>query len=60
MDLLTLLPENFSEVPYISQINAKKKGMEALNVELEKMASKKAPCANKDYTLIFNVATHVR
>jgi hypothetical protein len=62
VDLLSLLPDNFSEIPYITQINAKKKAMEGFNVELEKLINKKgAPCTvtNKDYTLIFNVVTHV-
>ena len=30
-DLLTLIPENFNEIPYISQINVKKKSMETFN-----------------------------
>jgi len=38
VDLLSLIPDNFNEIAYISQINQKKKGMEAFNTELEKLA----------------------
>jgi len=38
---LLLVPENFYEIPYISQINVKKKGMEAFNAELEKIIERK-------------------
>jgi hypothetical protein len=43
VDLLTLLPDNFNEIPYITQINAKKKAMEGFNNELEKLLAKKTP-----------------
>ena len=35
--------------------------MEQFNQELEKLSTRKTGCtvANKDYTLIFNVVTHV-
>ena len=59
MDLSSIIPDNFSEIPYITQINAKKKVMETFNNELEKLVSKKCPVANKDYNLIFNVVTHM-
>lgn len=59
VDLTSIIPENFSEIPYITQINAKKKVMETFNNELEKLVSKKSPVASKDYNLIFNVVTHV-
>lgn len=59
MDLSSIVPDNFSEIPYITQINAKKKVMETFNNELEKLVSKKCPVANKDYNLIFNVVTHM-
>lgn len=57
--MLALVPENFNEIPYLSQINTKKKTMETFNAELEKLIQKRTPVANKDYTLIFNVVTHV-
>lgn len=61
VDLLTVIPENFNEIPYITQINAKKKVMESFNNELERLVTKKNPIVpNKDYSLIFNVVTHVR
>ncbi len=59
VDLSSIVPDNFSEIPYITQINAKKKVMETFNNELEKLVSKKCPVANKDYNLIFNVVTHM-
>lgn len=40
-DLLTILPENFSEIPYIHSINIKKKSMEAFNSDLLKICSRK-------------------
>lgn len=35
--------------------------MESFNLELEKLTNKKNPCSvlNKDYTLIYNVITHM-
>ena len=33
-DLLTLVPENFQEIPYTPSINTKKKAMEIFNSEL--------------------------
>lgn len=30
-DLSLLVPQNFFEIPYLSQINVKKKGMESFN-----------------------------
>ena len=59
VDLSSIVPDNFSEIPYITQINAKKKVMETFNNELEKLVTKKSPVANRDYNLIFNVVTHV-
>jgi hypothetical protein len=61
VDLLSLIPDNFNEIAYISQINQKKKGMEAFNTELEKLAQKKQvpSIVNKDYTMIYNVVTHM-
>ena len=59
VDLSSIVPDNFSEIPYITQINAKKKVMETFNNELEKLVTKKFPVANRDYNLIFNVVTHV-
>lgn len=41
MDLGTLLPENFNEIPYLTQINVKKKAMETLNEELLKIIQKR-------------------
>jgi hypothetical protein len=40
IDLLTLLPANFSEIPYITQINVKRKALEQFNQELEKLWKK--------------------
>lgn len=31
VDLLNLVPENFNEIPYIHQINVKRKAMEKFN-----------------------------
>lgn len=61
VDLLSLIPENFNEIPYISQINSKKRGMEAFNSELEKLSQRKQlpHIQNRDYTLIYNVVTHM-
>lgn len=60
VDLLSVIPDNFNEIPYITQINAKKKVMESFNNELERLVNKKNPIvSNKDYSLIFNVVTHV-
>jgi hypothetical protein len=52
-DLLSYLPENFAEIPYISAINTKKKVMEAFNSDLEKIVKKPRQTysvLNKDYT----------
>ena len=54
-----MIPDNFSEIPYLSQINIKKKGMESFNQELEKLINRNGAAINKDYTLIFNVVTHM-
>jgi hypothetical protein len=59
VDLSSIVPDNFSEIPYITQINAKKKVMETFNNELEKLVTKKCPVATRDYNLIFNVVTHM-
>lgn len=37
IDLLSLIPDNFSEIPYLAQINVKKKSMESFNGELIKL-----------------------
>jgi hypothetical protein len=34
------LPANFSEIPYITQINVKRKALEQFNQELEKLWKK--------------------
>ena len=36
-DLLNFIPENFQEIPYIAQINVKRKSMESFNAELTKL-----------------------
>lgn len=60
VDLLTLLPDNFSEIPYVTQINAKKKVMENFNTELTKLTGRKnLVIKNKDYTLIYNTCIHM-
>ena len=41
-DLLTLIPENFQEIPYTPSINTKKKAMEVFNTELGKLAQQQA------------------
>ena len=64
-DLLTLVPENFNEIPYISQINVKRKSMESFNSELVKLLALgnnrpgAIPVKNKDYTLIYNTVAHM-
>lgn len=40
IDLLNLLPENFNEIPYVNQINTKRKSMEQFNQELDKLVKK--------------------
>lgn len=37
VELSSLLPENFNEIPYLTQINIKKKAMETFNEELFKV-----------------------
>ena len=34
---MNLIPENFSEIPYLNQINVKKRSMESFNSELVKL-----------------------
>lgn len=58
-DLLLLLPDNFTEIPYVSSIIVKKKGMEAFNMELEKMIQRKQQAQIKDYSSIINIVVHV-
>lgn len=57
------MPENFQEIPYISQINVKRKSMESFNNELVKLGEGKrpgtVPVKNKDYTLIYNTVAHM-
>ena len=62
IDLLNLIPENFNEIPYISQINVKKKSMESFNGELSKLVGGRPGSVvikNKDYTLIYNTVAHM-
>jgi hypothetical protein len=65
IDLNSLVPEKFNEIPYVSQINVKRKGMEHLNQELEKLVQRQKNeeaalvRTNKDYTQIFNVLQHM-
>jgi len=40
VDLNNLIPDKFNEIPYVTQINTKRKGMETLNVELEKLVQR--------------------
>lgn len=60
-DLLSLLPEDFSEIPYTQQINTKKKSMELFNIELTKVLEKgsAAVIKQKDYSVIFNTVLHM-
>ena len=61
--MLTFIPDNFSEIPYLVQINVKKKAMESFNVELVKLKQGNrpgsVPIKNKDYTLIYNTVAHM-
>ena len=64
VDLINLLPDNFNEIPYLSQINVKRKSMEALNSELEQLVAKQengqvSIKTQKDYSQIFNVVLHM-
>jgi len=65
IDLCNLLPDNFNEIPYLTQINIKKKAMESLNNELEKLVKRQTDEVallvklNKDYSPIFNVIVHM-
>lgn len=58
-----MIPENFQEIPYLSQINVKKKSMEHFNGEVGKLVQGRrpgsVPVKNKDYTLIFNTVSHM-
>lgn len=60
---MTLIPENFHEIPYLTQINIKKKSMESFNAELTKISNGKrpgtVPVKNRDYTLIYNTVAHM-
>ena len=40
IDLSNLVPSNFNEIPYITQINAKRKAMEQFNQGLQKLVTK--------------------
>jgi hypothetical protein len=40
VDLNNLLPDKFNEIPYITQINLKKKSMEQFNQELDKLVKR--------------------
>jgi hypothetical protein len=64
------VPSNFNEIPYITQINSKRKAMEQFNQELQKLVSKPQVSAfegeevslvklNKDYSSIFNILVHM-
>ena len=59
--MLTLLPDDFSEIPYTQQINTKKKSMELFNTELSKILEKgsSAVIKQKDYSIIFNTVLHM-
>ena len=65
VDLLTLVPENFQEIPYTPSINTKKQAMAAFNQELAKLAQQQAKQKGqsvakvKDYALIFNTVVHM-
>jgi len=37
VDLTLLLPDNFMEIPYLTQINVKRRALEAFNKELENL-----------------------
>lgn len=49
-DLSTLVPDDFSEIPYAHQIATKKRAMEAFNSELSKIVDKQAQVKAKDYS----------
>jgi hypothetical protein len=60
-DLIALLPDDFSEIPYTQQINTKKRLMELFNAELVKIVEKgsAAVIKQKDYSIIFNTVLHM-
>lgn len=59
--MLTLVPDDFQEIPYQTAINTKKKSMEALNSELLKIVEKgtHAVVKTKDYSSITNIVFHM-
>lgn len=60
VDLLSLVPENFQEIPYLTKINAKKELMEQFNTELQKLTQRRAlHVKSKDYTMLFNICVHM-
>ena len=70
IDLSNLVPSNFNEIPYITQINTKRKAMELFNQELQKLVNKPQVSSfegeevslvklNKDYSSIYNIVVHM-
>ena len=64
VDLLNLIPENFAEIPYLAQINVKKRSMESFNSELAKLLASNprpgsVPIKQRDYTMIINTVVHM-
>ncbi len=60
MDILILVPADFAEIPYTTQINTKKKSMETFNNELIKLAEKSNVIVKtKDFTNILNTVQHM-
>ena len=60
MDILTLVPADFSEIPYTTQINTKKKSMETFNNELIKLVERaNVIVKTKDFTNILNTVQHM-
>ena len=70
VDLSLLVPENFSEIPYVNQINTKRRAMESFNQELLKLVNKQkmlnqtgsegeSVAKIKDYTPTLNIIVHM-
>lgn len=62
--MLNLIPENFAEIPYLAQINVKRRSMESFNGELAKLLTSNprpgsVPIKQRDYTMIINTVVHM-
>lgn len=59
VDLMTLLPDKFTEIPYLTQINEKKRTLEEFRIELSKLLKPGVTIKQKEYATIFNVLNHM-